>query len=291
MDGLVIANVEDMTVARWPEGAPDMGAVSRLVAEVGAEEVMSRFRRLSPGDVREKRPGDFVTVVDETCERRLGEALTGMLPGSLVVGEEGVAENPELLARIGGDAPVWIVDPLDGTFNFVRGRERFAVIVALAHRGRTLAGWIHHPPSGAMATAAAGQGAFVDGDRVFIREPRSLGDVSVTLGIPSQRGWRREAGLRLAGATRTHSPIGSAGATYLDLVSGRTQMALFARLKPWDHAAGVLIHQEAGGHAALAEGPDYAPTIRQGTLLAAPGRRLWDSARAVLGSPPASDAA
>jgi fructose-1,6-bisphosphatase/inositol monophosphatase family enzyme len=280
-----------MTLADWRDRAPDMAAVDRLITEVGEAEVMPRFRRLGKSDVREKRPGDLVTVVDEICEQKLGEGLTALLPGSLIVGEEGVARDPGQLDHIGGEAPVWLIDPIDGTTNFVRGRERFTIIVALVHRGRTLAGWIHHPSKKVTATATAGQGAFLQGHRMLIEEPRSLGDLAVVLGIPSKRGWRREAGLRLAGATRTHSPIGSAGATYLDLLTGKTHLALFAGMKPWDHAAGVLIHREAGGYAALADGRAYAPTVHQGTLLAAPGRRLWESAHAVMGSPPTSDAA
>jgi fructose-1,6-bisphosphatase/inositol monophosphatase family enzyme len=287
LDGLLIPDGAKTTIASWP----DRAAVARLVADIAAEEVMPRFRRLGKRDVREKRPGDLVTVVDEICERRLGEALTAMLPGSILVGEEGVAEDPELIHRIAGDAPTWIVDPLDGTTNYVRGRDRFAVIVAFAHRGRTLMGWIHDPIRRVTATTAAGQGAWLDGLRVSLQEPRDLGDLAAVLGIPSKRGWRREAGLRLAGATRTHGPIGSAGAAYLDLLTGRTHVALFASLKPWDHAAGVLALREAGGHAALADGRAYAPTLHRGALLAAPGRRLWESARAVLGSPPAFDAA
>ena len=287
MDGLLIGNGADMTAMAWP----DMTVVSRLIAEIAAEEIMPRFRRLADGDIREKGPGDLVTTVDENCERRLGEHLTALLPGSVMVGEEGATEDPHRLHLIGSETPVWIVDPLDGTTNFVRGRERFAVIVALACHGRTIVGWIHDPIRRVTATAGAGQGAFLDGRRVALQEPRNLGELSVVLGIPSQSGWRRDAGLRLAGATRTHSPIGSAGATYLDLLTGRTHVALFSSLKPWDHAAGVLILREAGGHAALADGRAYAPVVHSGALLAAPGRRLWDSARAVLGSPPTSDAA
>ena len=275
----------------WLPG-PDIAAVSDLLAEVAATEIMPRFQRLASDEIREKRRGDLVTVVDEICERRLSEQLSALLPGSVVVGEEGVAADPSRLDLIADDAPVWIIDPLDGTANFVRGHQRFVVIVALAHRGRTIAGWIHDPVNHMTATAQTGQGTVFDGCRITLREPRDLGDASVVLGIPSQVGWRREAGLRLAGASRRHGPIGSAGATYLDLLRGQTDLALFAgRLMPWDHAAGVLILREAGGHAALADGQAYAPISHNGMLLAAAGRRLWDSARALLGSPLASDVA
>ena len=272
----------------WLPG-PDMTAVSDLMADVAATEIMPRFRGLASGEVREKRPGDLVTVVDEICERRLSERLLALLPGSVVVGEEAAAVDPGRLDLIADDAPVWIIDPLDGTTNFVRGRERFAVIVALAHRGRTIAGWIYDPVRRIIATARVGQGAVYGGRSTTLKAPRDLGDVSVVLAIPNQPGWRREAGLRLAGATRRHGPIGSAGVSYLDLLTGETDLALFSNLKPWDHAAGVLILREAGGYAALTDGRAYAPTLSEGALLAASDRRLWDLARAVFGTPDTSD--
>ena len=138
---------------------PDIDSVTDTLCVTAAEEILPRFRRLGRGDVRQKGPGDPVTVVDEAAEARLTEALTGLLPGSVVVAEESAARDPSVLDRLNGGAPVWIIDPLDGTNNFTQGRARFVVIVALAQGGRTLAAWIHDPINSVTATAVAGQGA------------------------------------------------------------------------------------------------------------------------------------
>ena len=108
-------------------------AVEAAVRDTVAAEILPRWRRLAQHDIAEKTgPGDLVTVADKEAERRLTEVLTALLPGSVVVGEEAVHADPGVLGRIGGAEPVWIVDPVDGTANFVAGKEEFATLVALA---------------------------------------------------------------------------------------------------------------------------------------------------------------
>ena len=142
---------------------PDPSVVAKIIETVADEEILPRFGALREADIREKNPGDLVTIADERSELRLEAALTGLLTGSVVVGEEGVAKDPAKLSRLNGESPVWIIDPLDGTRGFARGRNRFTVIVALAHQGRTVGGWIYHPLNRVMALAVTGEGAAVNG--------------------------------------------------------------------------------------------------------------------------------
>src|SRR5215510_4881511 len=143
--------------------------VSRLIADVAAAEIMPRFRKLESHHVIEKAAGDLVTIADRAAEERLTAALVGLLPGSTVVGEEAVAANGALLDRLNGDRPVWIIDPIDGTTNFIEGRTEFGVMVCLAQRGELVASWIHRPVTGATAMAEAGGGAWMEGARVQLR--------------------------------------------------------------------------------------------------------------------------
>src|SRR5437879_2711858 len=108
----------------------DLERVTGLIEETAALEILPRFRKLAAGDIREKEPGDLVTVADEAAEARLTPLLTALLPGSLVLGEEAAAADPKLLNRLLGDHPVWVIDPVDGTGNFAAGRPAFAVMVA-----------------------------------------------------------------------------------------------------------------------------------------------------------------
>src|SRR5258708_7396511 len=120
----------------------DSGALSDQVIaamrEVAETIILPRFNQLAAHDIRSKtHPADLVTIADEESERALEKRLGDLLPGSLLVGEEAVAADPKILERIHTDDPIWIIDPIDGTANFVNGVARFAVMIALAHKGET----------------------------------------------------------------------------------------------------------------------------------------------------------
>src|SRR5947207_2016514 len=137
--------------------AGDSQRVAGLMRETAAAEVLPRFRNLTKQDIREKRPGDIVTVADVASEQRLASGLAKILPGVPVVGEEAVEADPGLLDLIGrrGES-CWIVDPLDGTANFAAGKDQFAVIVCLVQDGATVGAWILDVPKGRMAVALMG---------------------------------------------------------------------------------------------------------------------------------------
>lgn len=100
----------------------DPEAVAAIIREVARDEVLPRYKTLEAHEVRSKsHPGDLVTAADEAAELALAARLRDLLPGSVVVGEEGTAANPGLLDRLTEDAPVWVLDPIDGTRNFAHG--------------------------------------------------------------------------------------------------------------------------------------------------------------------------
>lgn len=119
--------------------ASEISEVEAIIREVARTEILPRFGRLTAADISEKNPGDLVTVADRAAEEALTRRLTGLLPGSLVVGEEAVAGDPGVLARLAGPEPVWIIDPIDGTHNYATDNPRFTTLVALAQGGRLLA--------------------------------------------------------------------------------------------------------------------------------------------------------
>jgi fructose-1,6-bisphosphatase/inositol monophosphatase family enzyme len=138
-----------------------VGTVAEIVREVAGTEVTPRWRRLEPSEIDHKSgTGDpLVTVADRASERALTARLTALLPGSTAVAEEAVSADRSLLDRLRGDAPVWVVDPVDGTANFAAGKPDFAVLVALVRHGETLASWTDAPARGLFATARRGAGA------------------------------------------------------------------------------------------------------------------------------------
>ena len=272
--------------------AIDLESVDELIRAVAADHILPRFRRLANHEIHEKSPGNLVTIADVEAERALTHQLHQHLPGSVVVGEEAVAADPLVLDRLAGEAPVWILDPVDGTMNFTRSVARFAVIVALSLRGTIEAGWIHDPVTGDTAMAFLGEGALLrDRDKRSraVRRPEPPPLVSMRGAAAGRIGERGRALDILGRSGRVVPPIrvNSAGHEYLDLIRGRHDYVSFSRALPWDHAAGVLIYREAGGEVAYIDGAapgdtPYSPLRHQGPLLAAPTPALWSALREIL---------
>ncbi|MGE5442777.1 MAG: inositol monophosphatase family protein, partial [Bacteroidota bacterium] len=142
---------------------PDPLHVIHIIREVASREIMPRFRNLAATDVSHKRHSrDLVTIADTEAERRLAERLQPLSPGSAVVGEEGTEADAGVLAALGGTAPVWLLDPIDGTANYACGKVCFAVIVGFCAGGETLAGWIYDPIADVVLWAVAGEGAWLE---------------------------------------------------------------------------------------------------------------------------------
>ncbi|MCP5433528.1 MAG: inositol monophosphatase [Alphaproteobacteria bacterium] len=258
--------------------------VADRIRAVAAEVILPLHRNLTDEQIRFKGHNDPVTEADEESERRLTRELRALLPGSLVVGEEAVAADPAVLDRLMEPNPVWIIDPLDGTGNFARGSDVFAVMVALVEAGETRAGWIYAPVSGRMLTAELGGGAHLDGR--LIAKDRAARPLGALIGavhtryLPAEP--RRAVEARLARFAR-NAELYCAGLTYLGLAAGSYDHALFWRAKPWDHAAGALALAEMGGRTAFLEEDPYAPLARDrvGLLSVRNGER-WREIRDAL---------
>ncbi|MEU6506137.1 MULTISPECIES: inositol monophosphatase family protein [Streptomyces] len=223
--------------------------VEEAVRDAAAAEILPRFRRLAEDEVDQKSgPHDLVTDADRLAEKRLTEALGALLPGSVVVGEEAVHADPATYEALQGDAPVWIVDPVDGTRQFVHGDDGFCTLVALAHRGVVIASWTYAAARGRMATAVRGRGAFLDGERLFAGTPEPGRDLVVATSHPDYTTDEQKRALRgLWTEGIAPRPCGSAGLEYLAIARGELDAVAFSWEAAWDHAAGLLLVEEAGG--------------------------------------------
>lgn len=264
----------------------DLDRIAALIRDTAIAEIVPRFRTLAVGDIREKKPGDLVTIADEEAERALIRRLEAAMPGAVALGEESVAADPALLGLVAGDAPVWIIDPVDGTGNFAKGMPDFAVIVAYVERGVTEAGWIYDPLGDEMLAGARGRGAWSGGRRVRVAQ-----------GTPPERltgsaYGRTPAGIRSAQALNESGRVGvvknrgCSGLEYINVALGRTHFTLHSRSLPWDHAAGMLLVAEAGGMASFLDGSPYDPRIADRKPLAAADAQAWRLVQEIVTAPP-----
>lgn len=234
-------------------------AVEEALRKAAAEEIMPRWRALASHEVHEKTgEHDLVTVADHRAEHLLATALTELLPGSVVVGEEEVHDSPVSYERLLGEAPVWIIDPIDGTRQFVHHDPGFCTLVALAQRGELLASFTYAPALDQLAVARRGRGAVLGGTALRCGSPGEGGPLRVATSHPDFTTEEQQRALRGLNAPGVAArPCGAAGLEYLGLARGTVDAVVFSWESAWDHAAGLLLVAEAGGAHATVEGMPF----------------------------------
>jgi fructose-1,6-bisphosphatase/inositol monophosphatase family enzyme len=256
---------------------PDTDKVLELVREAAADIILPRFQSLGDGEIDEKDGGELVTVADIETERWLTARLPDLLPGSTVVGEEAVFADPAVFSRLSGEAPVWVIDPIDGTWNFAHGRPIFGVLIALIQKGQVLAGWIYEPVSGTTVVGVRGDGVIFDGQRLRLEDSEAAsGYVGTAARYLFDRAEARPDLIEQIYRTNC------AGHEYVLILSGERAFSAYTKLKPWDHAAGSFLVVEAGGHSALLDEGCYDVANPSGNLLTARSETAWRDVAVVL---------
>ena len=212
-----------------------------------------------------KGPGDFVSAADRRAEKTLFEELSKARPGyGFIMEESGRVE--------GADAShTWIIDPLDGTTNFLHSLPIFAISVALEREGQLVAGLVYNPADDEMYVAERGQGAWLNNRRLRVAQRRDLADGLVATGVPHLGKAREHPQFRreLAAVMARVSNIRRLGAASLDLAyvaAGRFDAYWERSLQSWDIAAGIVLVREAGGFITDLDGG--ADMLTKGAVLA-----------------------
>ena len=247
-------------------------AVAARAAESAADAHREGRGRIDPSAWSEKGRSDFVTEVDIEAERRIVEIIRAAFPDHAVLAEEGTGEDP----GASGAAVRWIIDPLDGTTNWLHGYPEYAVSIAAEDADGLLAGLVLNSATGERFEASRGTGARRDGASISVSSVSRLEHALVGTGFPFKklemmpdylatfdRVLRNTSGIRRAGA---------AALDLCDLACGRLDAFFEFWLMPWDVAAGALIVREAGGLFEKLEGQRSAETgsseLRAGGYLA-----------------------
>jgi myo-inositol-1(or 4)-monophosphatase len=229
------------------------------------------FGEVEQLQVSKKGPGDFVSAADHKAEQTLFEELSKARPGyGFLMEERGVVEGSDKTHR-------WIVDPLDGTTNFLHGFAHFSISVALEREKELVAGVVYDVVKNEMFTAEKGRGAFLNDRRLRVGARISLADALVVTGIAAKN--RSGAGKqtfqeeldRVVGSVTDVRRLGSAALDLAYVAAGRFDAYWERGLAPWDVAAGAVLVREAGGFAREIDGQDFMET---GSIVAANERLL-----------------
>ena len=221
--------------------------VAVAAAQAGGEVILKAHRKRVPGTLTEssaKGTNDYVTEVDRAAEARIISVIQEIYPDHDVQAEE----TPQ--AEFHSDYR-WIIDPLDGTTNFIHGYPMFAVSVGLAYQGRMRVGVVFDPLRGELFRAETGHGAWLNDERIQVSQVRVLEEALLTTGFPFKAQQHLHKYLEIfKDLFKSSSGIRRAGAAALDLAyvaCGRADGFFEMLLSPWDMAAGALLVTEAGG--------------------------------------------
>jgi len=204
-------------------------------------------------EVRSKRQNDFVTRVDHAAEEAVLDVVRKAYPDHAILAEESGA-------AAGTAEYEWVIDPLDGTTNFIHGFPQYCVSIAIRHRGALAHGVIYDPNRNELYTASKGRGAFLNDRRIRVSKCTRFGESLVGTGFPFREGARIDLySNQLKNIMQKTAGVRRAGAAALDLAyvaCGRLDAFWELGLSPWDMAAGALMIQEAGGLVADLNGED-----------------------------------
>jgi myo-inositol-1(or 4)-monophosphatase len=249
--------------------------IAEAAARAGGRVVQDWIGRI---DVQKKGPADLVTQADLASQEAVRTIVLGAFPEHTLLGEERVADEQPA----GHYEYRWIVDPLDGTTNFVHGVPHYAVSLALEHQGQLLVGVVFDPTRDECFTAVAGRGAFLNGEPIRTSEVSQLSEALAAVGLPPTV--QRDSPdllifLEMLSRCQAIRRTGSSALNLCYLAAGRFDVYWSYSTKIWDVAAGVLIVREAGGIVTSPRGGPFM--LEEAHFLAAANPPLHDQLRRV----------
>ncbi len=260
-------------------------ALVNLVRRAARTEVLPRFRTVSRAEaVTKSGPRDLVTEADHAAEAMIARGLQRLFPHAIIIGEEAVTAKPGLRDEIAGAELAIIIDPVDGTWNFVHGLPLFGVIVAVTRFGRPVLGLLYDPISDDWIIADETTPARLIAANGTARAATTsaggaLADLHGYIHTALMAQDRQEAIYPRLAALGQATALRCSCHEYRLLAQGAVDFILSDRLNPWDHAAGVLICQRAGGVARMLDGRDYTCALTEGLLLCAATEATWAALR------------
>lgn len=256
----------------------DKDKVAQLLRDCAKKCILPRYNKLKSEDVSNKTsPVDIVTIADKEAEKKIIKDLTTLYPGSIVIGEEGIYEGKASLDELKKtDKIVWVVDPIDGTNNFVAGKRNFGIMLACVINGKTQYGWIYDILGDEIAIAEKGKGAYFKGQKLKVNQTAEIDESKAFIGIKYLPSALQNEVKSKRSLLKKSSSLNCVAHEYLRLAQGHSDIGIYGRIKPWDHLAGVLLVQEAGGTCLKWDKTEYTPQDHYGGILIASNKSLWN---------------
>jgi myo-inositol-1(or 4)-monophosphatase len=233
-------------------------------AHIAGDLMRQELHKVATIPVTRKARHDYVTEIDQTCERQIVREIQRFHPDHAILGEEGGEQ--------GESEYVWIIDPLDGTSNYLHGMPHFAISIAMQFKGRTEHAVVYDPMRDEMFTASRGGGAHLNNTRMRVTDRITLDNAIIATAFPfRQRGMMSTYTGIFSEVFKKVEDIRRFGAASLDLAwvaAGRMDAYFEIGMKPWDVAAGALLVREAGGVVSDFDGSDAVE--KSNSILAAP---------------------
>ncbi|BFT69054.1 inositol monophosphatase family protein [Paenibacillus sp. P36] len=250
-------------------GSKSFTAVAINTAAKAGQWIKSKMGDISRIDTKFSSQ-DLVTEVDKGSEKLIRNLIMTHFPDHSILGEEGVEPGPEASAKalqaMSEEEYLWIVDPIDGTTNFVHGFPFFSVSIALAHKGEIIVGVVYDPSRDELFVAEKGKGAYMHGKKTVVSLDGQLSSSLVATGLPADRNGALPINLKgiqaLSPKVRNLRIAGSAALHLAYVASGRLSGFWEIGLNAWDIAAGALLIQESGGKVTDTEGRPYNLAVR-----------------------------
>ena len=255
--------------------------VAEIIKQVAQDKIVPRFQGLAEDEISTKTgPSDLVTIADLEAEIELTRYFKDILPSSQVVGEEAVSKNEASMDSLGRESdPIWVIDPVDGTYNFAHGKPVFATIVALVQGDEVIQGWIYDIPNDRFAIAEQGSGVELAGQS--IKYPQMTTPLSEAKGFISRKFLPENLKTKLKpvlenefGDIETYLCCAH---EYLDILAGKAHFSLYSRIRPWDHLAGAMMLREAGGVTKKWDNSPYIASDQRGGVICAANDDIWQN--------------
>ena len=256
--------------------------IESILFDLSKKFILPKYNNLNQDEIKIKNENEIFTCVDVLVEEELCKILCKLLPGSLFVGEEKFSKFPKIINNYKENKYCWTVDPLDGTKNFVKGKEKFAVMIALTFGNKILQSWIYKPLSNEIYYAIKNQGTFFHGKKITTNRKNSIKD---SIGSISTKYWDKKNLLKMQTIKLNFLEIksyGCIGLEYVDIVNNKRDFAILSKLSPWDHISGIFLLREAGGFDCYFDKGSYNYCFQKRNLIVANNTKLGEQILSII---------